>query len=306
MLDRVSGKGAPVATVFVSGRPLYVNKELNRSDAFVAAWLPGTEGEGVADLLVKGRHTGRGFTGTLSYSWPATPCQTPLNAGDEGYAPLFELGYGLRNGQKANVAAAAGGVRRALRRQRRRRHRDGGARAVRPPGRRALQELHRLAGQLGRHRARQRPERAAGRPHEHRGALTSDVNVQQDARKITWNGGAGQFYIQPPEADLRPYLNSDGAIVFDTIVTKAPTAAGGDQRALRLPVLLGGARSQGLPDRADGAKHTVKVRSRASTTGSLEFDHINTPFLIYTEGADGGRRSPTSAGCRGRPRTPTR
>ena len=58
VLDRVTGKGAPVATVFVAGRPLYVNKELNRSDAFVAAWLPGTEGEGVADLLVKGRHTG--------------------------------------------------------------------------------------------------------------------------------------------------------------------------------------------------------------------------------------------------------
>ena len=92
-----------MATVFLSGRPLYVNQELNRSDAFVAAWLPGTEGEGVADLLVKGRHTGKGFTGTLSYSWPATPCQTPLNAGDEGYAPLFRLGYGLRNGQQANV-----------------------------------------------------------------------------------------------------------------------------------------------------------------------------------------------------------
>ena len=53
-LDRVSGKGAPVATVFVSGRPLYVNKELNRSDAFVAAWLPGTEGQR------RGRPAGQG------------------------------------------------------------------------------------------------------------------------------------------------------------------------------------------------------------------------------------------------------
>src|SRR3954452_10035326 len=98
-LDRVSGKGAPVATVFVSGRPLYVNKELNRSDAFVAAWLPGTEGQGVADLLVKGPRTGAGFTGKLSYSWPGAPCQTPLNARDEEYAPIFPYGYGLRNGQ---------------------------------------------------------------------------------------------------------------------------------------------------------------------------------------------------------------
>ena len=68
-----------MATVFVAGRPMYMNRELNRSDGFVAAWLPGTEGDGVADLLVKGRHTGPGFTGKLSYSWPATPCETPLN-----------------------------------------------------------------------------------------------------------------------------------------------------------------------------------------------------------------------------------
>ena len=53
----MSGKGTPVVTVLVAGRPLYVNDELNRSDAFVAAWLPGTEGEGVADVLFKGRHT---------------------------------------------------------------------------------------------------------------------------------------------------------------------------------------------------------------------------------------------------------
>ena len=171
MLDRVAGKGAPVVTVFVAGRPLYVNKELNRSDAFVAAWLPGTEGDGVADLLVKGRKTGKGFTGKLSYSWPASPCQTPLNAGDEGYAPLFKLGYGLRQRPEGDRAAAAGGVGRALRRQRRRRHGDRGPRAVRPPGRRPVQELHRLTGQLGRHRAGQRPERPGGRAHEHRGAL---------------------------------------------------------------------------------------------------------------------------------------
>ena len=165
VLDRVSGKGAPVATVFISGRPLYVNKELNRSEAFVAAWLPGTEGQGVADLLVRGR---RGFSGTLSYSWPASPCQTPLNVGDEGYAPLFKLGYGLRSHQASHIGqlpeeTVAGCVDNG--------GGGGGSLRPRPQRRRALQELHRLAGQLGRHRARQRPERAAGHPYEHRGPL---------------------------------------------------------------------------------------------------------------------------------------
>ena len=51
-------------------------------------------------------------------------------------------------------------------------------------------------------------------------ARTSDVNVQQDARKITWTS-IGQFYLQSPEADLRPYLNANSALEFDTIVSQA-------------------------------------------------------------------------------------
>ena len=54
-LDRVSGKGVPVVTVLYSGRPVAANDLINRSDAFVAAWLPGTEGLGLTDLLVAGR-----------------------------------------------------------------------------------------------------------------------------------------------------------------------------------------------------------------------------------------------------------
>ncbi|MER5646554.1 glycoside hydrolase family 3 protein [Streptosporangium sp. NPDC002524] len=102
VLDKVTGRGAPVVTVYVGGRPLWVNKELNRSDAFVAAWLPGTEGGGVADLLVRGGHRD-GYTGRLPYSWPRSACQSPLNPGAEGYDPLFPLGYGLRGGRSGPV-----------------------------------------------------------------------------------------------------------------------------------------------------------------------------------------------------------
>jgi len=96
LLKRVSGKGVPVVTVLMSGRPLYMTPEINRSDAFIAAWLPGTEGQGIADLLFR---KGDGsvaydFTGRLSYSWPKSACQTPVNAGD-GKTPLFAYGYGL-------------------------------------------------------------------------------------------------------------------------------------------------------------------------------------------------------------------
>jgi beta-glucosidase len=97
LLKRVSGKGVPVVTVLISGRPLYMNPEINRSDAFVAAWLPGTEGEGVADLLFRNADgsIAHDFTGRLSYSWPKSACQTPLNRGDANYQPLFAEGHGL-------------------------------------------------------------------------------------------------------------------------------------------------------------------------------------------------------------------
>jgi len=97
VLDAVSGKNVPVITVLVAGRPLLVNKELNRSDAFVVAWLPGTEGAGVADVLFRNASGGVNVavTGKLSFSWPKSACQSPLNKGDATYDPLFAYGYGL-------------------------------------------------------------------------------------------------------------------------------------------------------------------------------------------------------------------
>lgn len=87
-------RGIPVVSVFLSGRPLWVNPEINNSDAFVAAWLPGTEGAGIADVLFR-TSPEYDFTGRLSFSWPATAVQFVNNAGEEPYAPLFALGYGL-------------------------------------------------------------------------------------------------------------------------------------------------------------------------------------------------------------------
>jgi len=94
VLSRVSGRGKPIVTVFLSGRPLLTTKEMNRSDAFVAAWLPGTEGAAIAPVLFKSRGGGpdHDFTGKLPFSWPAANCE-PASGGKAN--PLFPFGYGL-------------------------------------------------------------------------------------------------------------------------------------------------------------------------------------------------------------------
>lgn len=105
LLQKLKAQGIPTVSVFLSGRPLWVNPELNRSDAFVAAWLPGSEGGGIADVLI-GQPDGtprHDFTGRLSFSWPKTAGQFTLNAGDETYDPLFPLGYGLSYASPGSV-----------------------------------------------------------------------------------------------------------------------------------------------------------------------------------------------------------
>jgi len=93
-LDAFQSAGLPVVSVFVSGRPLWTNPEMNASDAFVAAWLPGSEAAGITDVLFQTRPD-YDFTGRLSFSWPKLATQVLLNKPHPDYDPLFELGYGL-------------------------------------------------------------------------------------------------------------------------------------------------------------------------------------------------------------------
>ena len=95
--------GMPVVSVFLSGRPLWTNPEINASDAFVAAWLPGSQGAGVADILFR-TDPAFDFTGRLSFSWPKRADQAVLNVGQPGYDPLFPYGYGLSFADKGDLA----------------------------------------------------------------------------------------------------------------------------------------------------------------------------------------------------------
>jgi beta-glucosidase len=90
LLRRLRAARIPVVSIFLSGRPLWVTREIAQSDAFVAAWLPGAEGEGLADVLVGDTqgHARYDFSGTLSFAWP--------DAARASARTLYGQGFGLR------------------------------------------------------------------------------------------------------------------------------------------------------------------------------------------------------------------
>ncbi len=107
LLKRLKAEGIPVVAVILSGRPLWVNREINAANAFVAAWLPGSEGAGIADVLLRGSD-GRvqyDFKGKLSFSWPRTATQYANNVGQKDYDPLFAFGFGLTYADNGDLAA---------------------------------------------------------------------------------------------------------------------------------------------------------------------------------------------------------
>jgi beta-glucosidase len=98
MIEGLKAKGVPLVVLFLSGRPMFTGKLMNLADGFVAGWLPGSQGQGVADVLVAGRNgkTKRDFTGKLPFAWPA-------DANAAMTKPLFALGHGLNYRTKTQI-----------------------------------------------------------------------------------------------------------------------------------------------------------------------------------------------------------
>ena len=105
VLKKFKALNIPTVSIFISGRPLWVNPEINASDAFIAAWLPGSEGGGIADVIMRNEQEKieHDFVGRLSFSWPKSADQEVLNAEGADYDPLFALGYGLSVTDNVNV-----------------------------------------------------------------------------------------------------------------------------------------------------------------------------------------------------------
>ncbi len=216
LLKRLKADGIPVVGVFLSGRPLWVNREINASDAFVAAWLPGSEGGGVADVLLRDANgkVAHDFHGTLPYSWPRNAVQTALNAGQPNYNPQFPYGYGLRYGSKRDLAAL---------------DEDPGVDLAAGQSDRFFERGALAKGWQVRTQAAD--SRSAGfiRPIESKGVGVSvaavDHKAQEDAWRLKWTGaGVSSVALVPPQPlDLTRETNGD-ALLLLTLRVESPIA----------------------------------------------------------------------------------
>jgi beta-glucosidase len=102
LVRNIKNAGLPVIVILISGRPLIIEPIIPYSDAIFAAWLPGTEGQGITDVLFGDYNP----SGLLSHSWPAAMEDIPINFGDSVYEPLFEYGYGITDLSDSPVGSA--------------------------------------------------------------------------------------------------------------------------------------------------------------------------------------------------------
>ncbi len=192
LIGRLKAQGIRVVSVFLSGRPLFTGPQINASDAFVAAWLPGTQGNGVADVLVAGSDgkAPRDFAGRLPFAWPADAVSPVTKA-------LFPVGYGLDYARPARLGRV---------------NEDPRVDLVAA----ASEDIYLTLGQV---------------PLPWRLGLDSavvaravDLAAQEDARQFTWND-RGAFAIDGPPVNLMRQLDGGFVLRLDWRIDSAPTGA---------------------------------------------------------------------------------
>jgi beta-glucosidase len=272
-LKTLRAAGIPTVSVFLSGRPMWTNPEINASDAFVAAWLPGTEGGGVADVLI-GDATGKprnDFHGTLSFSWPKNAAGAPLNHGQPGYDPQFAYGYGLTyvRGGTVGVLSEDSGVQAGTSSLD---HYFVDGRYVAPWG-----VMLRDAG------GQNKPGtvKVASSPRGGVSVRPIDDLAQESGQQFAFSGsGAAQAYIEGTPVDLTRQANGELALSFRYRIDAAP------QGSVGLSV------GQGRVDVTELFRsaplrqwRTLKVRLSCLRDAGADIAHVDVPFRLETDAA---------------------
>jgi beta-glucosidase len=214
LMQKLQSQDIPVVSVFITGRPLWVNAEINSSDAFVVAWLPGTEGGGVADVLVadSDNNPRYDFTGRLSFDWP----NKDMNSQNEAlpvFDNLLQLGQGLSYGDETILSDSLSEVSAAAPSSEANIIFSGSSQEPWLAYVGDASDWHRqISGTQG------------SSPQGGLSVVTVDGLVQEDSRKLTWTGGhESQFYWQAASpADLTDLKSKNGALMMEFKVDQHP------------------------------------------------------------------------------------
>ncbi len=252
---------------------MFANDLLNLSDTSISAWLPGSEGKGVSDLLIEGQQR-HDFRGVLPFSWPKSACQIKLNVGDKDYAPLFAYGYGLKVATRSKLGKLDES------------YPQGGCSAGNtfPVFSQADRLSYPLAIRSGQQTTVLGADLNASFKLPNITVTTAQVNTQQDAKLGAWTGPAtlearGARAIVLPSAALK-----DGALRFDTIVAKAP--AGKVTISMRQGSTSVDLDATALFKRlAVGAKNTVAIPLSCFQAKGLDLARVDTPFAVTSDAA---------------------
>ncbi len=281
VLETVAAKGTPVVTVLVTGRPVYANELLNLSDAFVVAWLPGTEGKGVADVLFRNASGDihHDFSGRLSFSWPNGVGQIVQSTSNSGGAVLFGSGYGLNYLSRVNmpvleVAVLQGGCGQAV-------NVPIFNQSDRPP---YVLQVASATNQWISQSVGDNLNVTLNLPIEKPviRVETAEINTQQDAKLVTWFGPARFFASSPQKVDLHAYAVNRGILQFDVVIFQPPQGqvlvGVGCADACRGELDLGNLfRKWGVQN-----KRTVKIPLACFSGHGVDFTSVNVPFSVLT------------------------
>ncbi len=281
ILKKLEAQGIPVVSVFLSGRPLWVNKELNASDAFVVAWLPGSEGAGVADLLFKDSsgEIAHDFTGKLSFSWPLDNSAKPLNRNDSEYNPLFAYDFGLTY---TDVDSLADNL-------------DEESVWIAEAASKSLQIF---AGKpqspwalyLGNSASWQKPVNSSSVSTEGSANVsitTIDKVVQEDSRRITWAGKeTGQVFLKDESQlhDLTDMLAKNSTLTLDLRVDTKPTASVLARMDCGYPCEGTLAIDENLSTLTVGQWSSLSIDLQCFADAGADLSKIDTPLALVTDG----------------------
>ncbi len=267
LLRKFRAANVPTVAVLLSGRPLWVNRELAVADAFVAAWLPGTEGSGVADVLVGdgARHARHDFTGRLPFHWPADCLDT--------VGPLFPVGGGGSYARPPRLP-----------------HAQESCTATTSDAQTATTLFNRALGVGVTAVARAAPDQSETRlpdlvgstPGKSLSVVAFDLTAQEDGRRVQWQAAGEVAFrldraIGPSRGELVIHYLIDHPLRGKVTVGAEcdgcrtaiglPTGPGDGWRTVRIPLrCLGQSPITGLKLRADGSAGLRLVSASISPT----------------------------------------